>query len=113
MEQGGKVIAIRRITAAAPGFRAAGMAVSDDGRTIWVTATVPGAQGVILQMSAFGAGDVTRSLLQGAAAAKADGAIAQGGFLFSHLLETIQEHVHWVDTFLLTGEDHIFHDAVR
>jgi len=87
MEQGGKVIAIRRITAAAPGFRAAGIAVSDDGRTIWVTATVPGAQGVILQMSAFGAGDVTRSLLQGAAVAKADGAIAQGGFLFSHLLE--------------------------
>jgi mono/diheme cytochrome c family protein len=90
MNQAGKVIAIRHITAPVSGFRAAGIAVSEDGRTIWVTATVPGAQGVILQMPAFGAGDVTPSLAEDAVAAGADGAIAQGRFLFSYLLEPDQ-----------------------
>ena len=90
MTQDGKTIAIRSITADVPGFRAAGIAVSEDGRAIWVTATAPGAQGVILQMPAFGSGDVTPSLAQDAAAAGANGAIAQGNFLFSYLLEPEQ-----------------------
>jgi mono/diheme cytochrome c family protein len=90
MTQDGKAIAIRSISAEVPGFRAAGIAVSEDGRTIWVAATVPGGQGVILQMPAFGAGDVTASLEQDASNAGANGAIAQGGFLFSYSLEPDQ-----------------------
>ncbi len=91
MTQDGKVIAIRRVAAAVPDFRVAGIAVSEDGRTIWVTATAPGAQGAILQVAAFGAGDVTASLAEDAATAGANGAIAQGGFLFSYLLEPDQK----------------------
>lgn len=90
MTQDGRAIAIRRIEANVSGFRAAGIAVSEDGRTIWVTATAPGGQGVVLQMPAFGAGKVTTSLIEDASEAGADGAIAQGGFLFSHSLETDQ-----------------------
>jgi hypothetical protein len=90
MAQDGRVIEVRRIEANVPGFRSAGIAVSDDGRTIWVTATAPGAQGVVLQMPAFGAGDVTASLMEDAAEAGANGAVAQGGFLFPYLLEPNQ-----------------------
>ncbi len=90
MTQAGQVIAVRRIQADLPGMRAAGLAVSDDGRTIWVTATLPGAQGAVLQMPAFGAGDVTPSLTADAAEAGAGGAAAQGAFLFSYELEPDQ-----------------------
>jgi mono/diheme cytochrome c family protein len=90
MTQDGNVIAVRRVEAGVPGFRVAGIAVSDDARTIWVTATAPGAQGVVLQIPAFGAGEVTPSLLEDAAAAGSNGAIAQGRFLFSYLLEPEQ-----------------------
>lgn len=90
MTQGGQVIAVRSIQADLPGLRVAGLAVSDDGRTTWVTATAPGQQGVVLQMPAFGAGDVTPSLMADAADAGAEGAIAQGTFLFSHELEPDQ-----------------------
>jgi len=90
MTQAGRVIAVRRIEADLAGMRVAGLAVSDDGRKIWVTATAPGGQGAVLQMPAFGAGDVTPSLMADAAAAGAEGAIAQGTFLFSHELKPDQ-----------------------
>jgi hypothetical protein len=90
MTQGGQVIAARSIQADLPGMRVAGLAVSDDGRKIWVTATAPGSQGAVLQMPAFGAGDVTPSLMADAAEAGAEGAIAQGTFLFSYPLEVDQ-----------------------
>jgi hypothetical protein len=90
MTQGGQVIAGRSIQADLPGMRVAGLAVSDDGRKIWVTATAPGSQGAVLQMPAFGAGDVTPSLMADAGAAGAEGAIAQGTFLFSYPLEVDQ-----------------------
>jgi hypothetical protein len=90
MTQGGQVIAVRSIQADLPGMRVAGLAVSDDGRKIWVTATASGRQGAVLQMPAFGNGDVTPSLMADAAAAGAEGAIAQGTFLFSYELEPDQ-----------------------
>jgi hypothetical protein len=80
--QGGTVVAEREILApGAPGFRVNGLAVSDDARVIWVTATMPNHNGVVLQMSAFGAGPVTMSLIDHAGAAT--GAIAQGAAFFS------------------------------
>jgi hemin uptake protein HemP len=90
MTQAGQVIAVRRIEADLAGMRVAGLAVSDDGRRIWVTATAPGGQGAVLQMPAFAAGDVTPSLMADAAAAGAEGAAAQGAFLFSYPLEPDQ-----------------------
>src|SRR6185436_1709187 len=82
MTQQGEVIAARRIEAPLPGFRVAGLGVSPDGRTIWITATLPGDSGAILKMAAFGAGAVTESLL--ASAAGASGDAAQGERFFGH-----------------------------
>ena len=90
MTQGGQVIAVRSIEADLTGLRVAGLAVSDDGRRIWVTVTTPGGQGTVLHMPAFAAGEVTPSLMADAAAAGAEGAIAQGTFLFSYALEPDQ-----------------------
>ncbi len=90
MTQGGKVMAARLVEADVAGLRVAGLAVSDDGRRIWLTATAAGGPGVVLQMPAFGGGDVTPSLIADAAAAGASGAIAQGEFLFSYPLEPEQ-----------------------
>src|SRR5262249_42765188 len=84
LPQGGEVIAVRSLDGALPGMRVAGIAPPDDGRTIYVTATLPGGDGVVLSTPAFGQGDVTAALT---AAAEADGAnhlIAQGEYLFSH-----------------------------
>src|SRR5207245_1739497 len=93
MTQGGNVLAVERVEAdEVPGLRVAGLAVSDDGRAIWLTATAPAvagvAQGVVLKMDAFGGGDVTPSLF--ADAAPENGAVAQGRFLFSYELEPDQ-----------------------
>ena len=84
MTQDGAVIAARRVLAPLPDFRLAGLGVSPDGRTIWLTATLPGDSGAILKMDAFGAGAVTESLLASAAAAGASGDAAQGGHFFGH-----------------------------
>jgi len=84
MTQAGQVTAVRQVDAPVADFRVAGLAVSPDGRTLWVTATTPGNQGVVLELASFGAGEVTSALLEGAAAAGAGGEIAQGGHIFSH-----------------------------
>ena len=44
-----------------------GIAVSEDAKTIWMTATAPNRQGVVLRMPAFGASAVTTALLNQAA----------------------------------------------
>jgi CxxC motif-containing protein (DUF1111 family) len=62
----------------------AGIATSDDGRTIYVTATLPGGDGVVLSTPAFGQGAVTASLTAAAAADGVNHLIAQGAYLFSH-----------------------------
>jgi hypothetical protein len=89
--QAGDIVAIRSIDApGAPGFRVNGLAVSEDARSIWVTATTPDRGGVVLQMPTFGAGPVTTSLISHAKAAGAAGAVAQGGDIFSQELEPLQ-----------------------
>jgi hypothetical protein len=85
--QGGKVVAVRHIDAAAvPGFRVNGLAVSEDARTIWVTATTPGRNGVVLQMSTFGSGAVTTSMVAHAKGLGLSGAVAQGSDMFAQEL---------------------------
>ena len=85
--QTGRIVATRQIEAAgAPGFRVNGLAVSEDARLIWVTATTPTRGGVVLQMPTFGAGPVTTSLIAHATQAGTTGAVAQGGNIFEQEL---------------------------
>jgi di-heme oxidoreductase (putative peroxidase) len=86
MTQHGEIIAVRRIRADVAGFRVNGLAVSEDARIIWVTATAPGRQGVVLQLPAFGAGAVSTSLIAHAASVAANGAVAQGADMFAQEL---------------------------
>jgi hypothetical protein len=87
MTQAGKVVAVRQIDASAvPGFRVNGLTVSEDARTIWVTATTPGRDGVVLQMSTFGAGPVTTSMVAHATRLGLAGAVAQGSDMFGQEL---------------------------
>jgi di-heme oxidoreductase (putative peroxidase) len=89
MTQAGRVVAVREIQApGAAGFRVNGLAVSDDARWIWVTATLPNQNGVVLQMPTFGAGLVTTSLIDQTSGAS--GAIAQGTAFFGLSLEPSQ-----------------------
>ena len=46
LEQNGRLVARRSLDGLLPDMRVAGLAVSDDGRKIWVTATLPGGDGV-------------------------------------------------------------------
>jgi hypothetical protein len=81
MTQSGEIVDEREILAPdAEGFRVNGLAVSDDARWIWVTATLPDHNGVVLQMPTFGAGPVTTSLLDHTGTT---GAIAQGAAFFA------------------------------
>ena len=82
LTQDGRIVAVRQIAAPLAGFRANGLAVSEDARVIWVTATTPDHGGVVLQMTAFGAAPVTTSLIDHAIGAGANGAIAQGTDMF-------------------------------
>jgi hypothetical protein len=69
-----------------PGFRAAGIAVSPEGRTIYVTATAPDGQGFVLTMDAFGAGPVTDNMVARAADAGANDLASLGRDIFTRPL---------------------------
>jgi Di-haem oxidoreductase, putative peroxidase len=84
MTQNGDVIAVRHITSAVDRFRLNGLPVSEDARTIWMTATAAGGQGVVLRTPSFGAGAMTTSLLDHAQDAGATGLVAQGADMFAN-----------------------------
>src|SRR6266545_6880119 len=84
MTQAGEVVAVRQITADLSGFRLNGLTVSEDARTIWMTATAAGGQGAVLRTPAFGSGAMTTSLLDHAQSAGAIGLVAQGADMFAH-----------------------------
>ncbi len=87
MTQRGEVVAVREVAPVSQpdldlnGIRLNGIAVSEDARTIWMTATAPGRQGVVLRMPAFGAGSVTNALLD---QARGNLPPDQGQDIFSH-----------------------------
>jgi hypothetical protein len=93
MTQTGDVVAVRRVTAApqadldVSAIRLNGIAVSEDARTIWMTATGPGRQGFVLRMPAFGGGTVTTDLLN---QARGNLPTDQGADIFSHDMTTNQ-----------------------
>jgi hypothetical protein len=55
------VLAVRRIVSGVPGFRAAGLGVSPDARTLWISGTTPRGGGAVLRAAAFGQGAVTEA----------------------------------------------------
>ena len=93
MTQSGDVVASRRVTAAPQadvevgGMRLNGIAVSEDAKTIWMTATGPNRQGFVLRMSAFGGGTVTTDLLN---QARGNLPTDQGADIFSRDMATTQ-----------------------
>ena len=86
MTQTGTVVAVRHIESSVEGFRLNGIAVSENARTIWLTATAPDGQGVVLQTSTFGAGALTTSLIDHAQSGGATTAARQGQDIFSNNL---------------------------
>jgi di-heme oxidoreductase (putative peroxidase) len=84
MTQAGEVIAVRQITSDFDGFRLSGLAISEDARTIWLTATATGGQGAVLRTPAFGAGATTTSMLDHAQRAGAKGLDGLGADVFTH-----------------------------
>lgn len=90
MKQNGRVVAVRQITTDLEGFRVNGLAVSEDARTIWLTATAPQRQGVVLQIPTFGAGATTSSMIEFAKGAGANGAVKQGADMFGRDLNVEQ-----------------------
>ncbi len=91
MRQNGDIVALRQIVVRSnTAFRVNGIAVSEDARRIFVTATMPDRGGVVLAMPTFGAGPVTTSMLAQAAGAGASGAIAQGAAIFATDLQPEQ-----------------------
>jgi di-heme oxidoreductase (putative peroxidase) len=80
----GQVRAERTIDAPVPGFRLNGIAVSSDGQTIYLTATAPHGEGVLLSIPAFGARRASVEIFRRAQAAGYSASMTDfGTFLFS------------------------------
>jgi hypothetical protein len=90
INQAGQVLAGRRIVAALPSFRVNGIAVSENGQTLWVSAVMAGGKGVVLQMPAFGAGFVTPTMVIHAVQAGATTPSAMGADMFATDLSPLQ-----------------------
>jgi hypothetical protein len=90
INQAGQVLAARRVDAALPPFRVNGIATSEDGQTIWVTAVMSGGRGAVLAMPAFGAGFITPTMVSHAQAAGATGPAAMGADMFATDLSPLQ-----------------------
>ncbi len=81
MTQTGNIVAVRQVVADAADFRLNGIAVSEDARTVWMTATGPNRQGLVMRIPAFGAGDVTTSVLT---QTRGTDPVKQGADTFDH-----------------------------
>jgi hypothetical protein len=90
INQAGQVLAARRIVASLPAFRVNGIAVSENGQTIWVSAVMARGKGAVLQMPAFGAGFVTPTMVTHAMGAGATTPSAMGADMFATDLSPLQ-----------------------
>lgn len=80
--RGGQRVATRTVVVdSEPTFRVSGLAVSSDGRTIWVAGQTAGAGGIVVKLDAFGSGAIMPSLM---AQTTASAPAALGGFFFNH-----------------------------
>ncbi|MEK6749391.1 MAG: di-heme oxidoredictase family protein [Pseudomonadota bacterium] len=64
------------------GFRAAGLGVSPDGQTIWVTGQTKDGGGIVVKLAAFGSGPIMSSLISTATTQGATTVNALGEFFF-------------------------------
>lgn len=79
--QAGQRIATRTVVVdSEPTFRASGLAVSSDGRTIWVAGQTAGNGGVVAKLDAFGSGAIMPALMS---ATSATSAAELGSFFFN------------------------------
>jgi hypothetical protein len=90
INQAGQVLAARRIEAALSPFRVNGIATSEDGQTIWITAVMSGGRGAVLAMPAFGSGFITPTMVSHAQAAGATSPAAMGADMFATDLSPLQ-----------------------
>jgi hypothetical protein len=90
INQAGQVLAARRIEAPCGAFRVNGIAASENGQIIWVSAVMAGGKGVVLQMPAFGAGFVTPTMVIHAMQAGASSPSAMGADMFATELSPLQ-----------------------
>ncbi|CAN5924977.1 hypothetical protein BH11MYX4_BH11MYX4_42250 [soil metagenome] len=82
--QDGTLVAKRKIIVQGhPLFRANGMGVSPDGKTIWVTGQTAFGGGIVTKIAGFGSGPIMPGLMTQAAAAGATSTTALGGFFFN------------------------------
>ncbi|MES1208078.1 MAG: hypothetical protein ABUS79_19260, partial [Pseudomonadota bacterium] len=88
--QRGDVVGAFRIDAPVSGFRVNGLAVSENAQTLWVTAAVPGGDGVVLELPAFGAGFITPTMVAHARAHGAADPLAMGADMFATDLSPFQ-----------------------
>ncbi|AKU98399.1 putative thiol oxidoreductase [Labilithrix luteola] len=82
--QDGRFVAKRSIVVDGyPGFRANGLGVSPDGKTIWVTGQTSNTDGIVVKLDGFGSGPIMADLMKKAAAAGATSTEALGDFFFT------------------------------
>jgi hypothetical protein len=87
--QAGKVVAKRKIVVDdQSGFRANGMGVSPDGRTIWIAGQTDDGGGIVAKIDGFGSGPIMPDLMASAAAVDANSTTALGSFFFSKSFST-------------------------
>lgn len=86
VRQNGDLLAIRPVlpNRNIPGFRVAGLGVSTDGQTLYVTATGNGGRGYLLKMAGFGESFITQRLVQDARLGGAVSIEAIGASIFSN-----------------------------
>jgi len=87
--QDGGVRAVRYLVASGPAFTVAGLTVSEDAQTLWVSATTA-AGGIVLRVPAFGAGLVTPGLVYQAHADGAVDPVAMGANMFAREISPFQ-----------------------
>ncbi len=88
MRQDGNVLEVRAIRANLTNYRANGIAVSSDGQTLYVTVTLPGGNGALLALPAFGQSAVTTRLYsQAQLAGKTASAADFADFIFNNNMQ--------------------------
>jgi len=88
MTQGGVVQAVRTISATLTDYRANGIAVSSDGQTIYVTVTLPGGNGALLALPAFGQSKAMNLLFnQAQLAGKSGNVLDFSDFMFNNAMQ--------------------------
>jgi len=88
--QSGAIVDARRVVADLPPFRVNGLTVSENAQTIWVTVVMDGGAGAVLELSAFGAGFITPTMVDHARRAGVTDIAGMGADMFATDLSPFQ-----------------------